>query len=171
MADDGDEDRIALLRFVERFALVLREAGMAPMPARVLAYALADDADRYTAGDLAQGLGVSPAAISGAVRQLVQVGLLVREREPGTRSDLYVLDDRDLWSRFMTAELGSLQRFEEAVTGGLEVLGTERPGGRRLAETRDFMAFLHRELTEALARWPAERDRLAADRDGEPVPR
>ncbi len=71
----------------------------------------------------------------------------------------------------MTAELGSLQRFEEAVTGGLEVLGTERPGGRRLAETRDFMAFLHRELTEALARWPAERDRLAADRDGEPVPR
>ncbi len=171
MTDVEDGERIALLRFVERFALVLREAGMAPMPARVLAFALADDADRYTAGDLARGLGVSPAAISGAVRQLVQVGLLVREREPGTRSDLYVLDDRDLWSRFMTAELTSLRRFEEAVAGGLEVLGTQRPGGRRLAETRDFMAFLRRELTDALARWPAERDRLAADRDGAPVAR
>ncbi len=171
MADVEDGERIVLLRFVERFALVLREAGMAPMPARVLAYALADDADRYTAGDLARGLGVSPAAISGAVRQLVQVGLLGREREPGTRSDLYVLDDRDLWSRFMTAELTSLHRFEEAVAGGLEVLGTERPGGRRLAETRDFMAFLHRELTDALDRWPAERDRLSAERDGTPVPR
>ena len=168
---DVEDDRMALLRFVERFGLVLREAGMAPMPARVLAYALADDADHYTAGDLARGLGVSPAAISGAVRQLVQVGLLVREREPGTRSDLYVLDDRDLWSRFMTAELASLRRFEEAVAGGVELLGTERPGGRRLAETRDFMAFLHQELVDALARWPAERDRLSAERDGASVPR
>jgi DNA-binding transcriptional regulator GbsR (MarR family) len=161
-----DDERMALRRFVEHFALVLREAGMTPMPARVLAYALADDADRYTAGDLARGLDVSPAAISGAVRQLVQVGLLIRRREPGTRSDLYVLDDRDLWSRFMAAELESLQRFEEAVAEGVELLGAQRPGGRRLAETRDFMAFLRTELTDAVARWPAERDRRAADRDG-----
>jgi DNA-binding transcriptional ArsR family regulator len=159
-----DDERRTLLRFVERFALVLRESGMPPMPARVLAFALADDADRYTAGELARGLEVSPAAISGAVRQLVQWGLLSREREPGTRSDLYVLDDRDLWSRFMTSELQALGRFEEAVGEGVELLGVERPGGRRLAETRDFMAFLRAELTDAVARWPAERDRRAAGR-------
>ncbi len=162
---DVDDDRMALLRFVERFALVLREAGMAPMPARVLAYALADDADRYTAGDLARGLGVSPAAISGAVRQLVQVGLLVREREPGTRSDLYVLDDRDLWSRFIQVELTQLRRFEEVLETGVGDLGTERPGGRRLAETRTFFMFLGRALQDAVDRWPAERARLTTDRD------
>jgi hypothetical protein len=162
VADDGE--RLTLLRFVERFALVLREAGMAPMPARVLAYALADDADSYTAGDLARGLGVSPAAISGAVRYLVQVGFFAREREPGTRSDLYVLDDRDLWSRFMSAELHSLRRFGETVAEGVAALGADRPGGRRLAETCDFMTFLHAELSDAVRRWPAERDRLAAGR-------
>jgi DNA-binding transcriptional regulator GbsR (MarR family) len=156
-----DEERAVLLRFVERFALVLRDSGMSPMPARVLAYALADDADRYTATELAEGLQVSPAAISGAVRQLVQLGLLIREREPGTRSDLYVLDDSDLWSRFMASELAALRRFEDAVASGVQALGTERPGGRRLAETRDFMAFLHRELTAAVERWPAERERLS----------
>ena len=161
---DDDGEQIILLRFVERFALVLREAGMPPMPARVLAYALADDADRYTAGDLARGLDVSPAAISGAVRQLVQFGLLTREREPGTRSDLYVLDDRDLFSRFMSSELATLQRFEDAVADGVDLLGLDRPGGRRLAETRDFMAFLRAELTDAVARWPAERERRAAAR-------
>ena len=161
---DDDGEQIILLRFVERFALVLREAGMQPMPARVLAYALADDADRYTAGDLARGLAVSPAAISGAVRQLVQFGLLTREREPGTRSDLYVLDDRDLFSRFMSSELATLQRFEDAVADGVDLLGLDRPGGRRLAETRDFMAFLRAELTDAVARWPAERERRAAAR-------
>lgn len=161
-----DDERLVLLRFVERFALVLRDAGMPPMPARVLAYALADDADRYTAGELAQGLDVSPAAISGAVRQLVQWGVLVREREPGTRSDLYVLDDRDLWSRFMATELDALRRFEETITAGIASLGTGRPGGRRLAETRDFMAFLRAELADAIARWPAERDRRAGAREG-----
>jgi hypothetical protein len=50
------------------------------------------------------------------------------------------------------------------VARGVEALGADRPGGRRLAETRDFMAFLHAELTDALRRWPAERDRLAAGR-------
>jgi predicted transcriptional regulator len=163
-AGRGDAERAALLRFVERFALVLRESGMSPMPARVLAYALADDADRYTATDLAEGLRVSPAAISGAVRQLVQLGLLAREREPGTRSDLYVLDDSDLWSRFMASELSALRQFEDAVASGVQALGTDRPGGRRLAATRDFMAFLHRELSAAVARWPAERDRLSGER-------
>jgi DNA-binding transcriptional regulator GbsR (MarR family) len=164
VAEGADDERIALLRFVERFALTLREAGLAPRPARVLAYALADDADRYTAGDLARGLGVSPAAISGAVRYLVQVGFFVREREPGTRSDLYVLDDADLWSRFVSAEMASLDRFVQEIDRGIAALGVERPGGRRLAETRDFMAFLRAEMTGVIARWPAERERLAAGR-------
>ena len=159
--DAAQAERTTLLRFVERFALVLRESGMAPMPARVFAYALADDADRYTAAELAEGLQVSPAAISGAVRQLVQIGFLVREREPGTRSDLYVLDDENLWTRFSGAEVAALQRFEDVVAAGVELIGVERPGGRRLAETREFLAFLHEVLEDAVARWPEERTRRA----------
>ena len=166
---DGDDERTRLLRFVERFAMVLRDAGMAPMAARVLAYALADDADRYTAGDLAEGLQVSPAAISGAVRQLVQFGLLTREREPGTRSDLYVLDDRDLWSRVVSSEMAVLSRFEDTLVAGIEAIGLERPGGRRLAETQEFFAFLREELAGLLARWPEERERRLGHWD-EPLP-
>ncbi|MGY1836592.1 GbsR/MarR family transcriptional regulator [Blastococcus sp. SYSU DS0510] len=159
VAENTDAERATLLRFVERFALVLRESGMQPMPARVFAYALADDADRYTAAELAEGLQVSPAAISGAVRQLVQIGFLVREREPGTRSDLYVLDDAHLWTRFVSAELQALQRFQDVVGSGIDLLGTDRPGGRRLAETREFLAFLHEVLADAVTRWPEERER------------
>ncbi|WP_236832779.1 GbsR/MarR family transcriptional regulator [Blastococcus sp. KM273128] len=159
VAENTDAERAALLRFVERFALVLRESGMQPMPARVFAYALADDADRYTAAELADGLQVSPAAISGAVRQLVQIGFLVREREPGTRSDLYVLDDGQLWTRFVTAELQALRRFEDVVAAGIEQLGADRPGGRRLVETQEFFAFLGEVLADAVTRWPEERER------------
>ena len=162
---DPATERAVLLRFVERFALVLRESGMQPMPARVFAYALADDADRYTAGELATGLQVSPAAISGAVRQLLQWGFFAREREPGTRSDLYVLDDRNLWSRFVGTELAMLERMENTIAAGVEAIGLDRPGGRRLAETQEFFAFLREELAGIIARWPAERERrLGASR-------
>ncbi|HSK26021.1 MAG TPA: MarR family transcriptional regulator [Jiangellales bacterium] len=165
MGEPGEE-REVLLQFVERFALVLRESGMSPMPARVFAYALADDADRYTAAELAEGLGVSLAAISGAVRQLVQIGLLSREREPGTRSDLYVLDDRDLWSRFYTARTGLLEVYERTMADGVAVLGADQPGGRRLEESREFFAFLLAEIPPMLERWRAHRQRLYGDQRG-----
>ena len=75
-----------------------------------------------------------------------------------------MLDDRDLWSRFMSAELTSLDRFVQVIDGGVRVLGADRPGGRRVAETRDLMAFLRTEMADVIARWPAERERRAAGR-------
>ena len=73
----------SLFQAVERFGQALEGSGMPRMPARVFAYVLAEDSDRYTAAQLAEGLQVSPAAISGAVRYLVDTGLLIRERAPG----------------------------------------------------------------------------------------
>lgn len=152
------EDR--LLRFVERLALVFAESGIPRMPARVFAYVLADDADRYTAGELATGLRVSPAAISGAVRYLVQVGLLGREREPGTRSDVYRIYDDDIWSRIFLPRTELLDRWVAAAAEGVESLGTDRPGGRRLEETREFFAFLRADLPKMMQRWQEHRRTL-----------
>lgn len=153
--DTTYDDR--LLRFVERFALVFTESGVPRMPARVFAYVLADDADRYTAGELAAGLRVSPAAISGAVRYLVQVGLLGREREPGTRSDVYRIYDEDIWSRIYSQRTPLLEHYEAAAADGVKTLGLDRPGGRRLEETRAFFAFLRADMPQLLQRWQEHR--------------
>lgn len=154
----GHEDR--LLRFVERFALVFTESGVPRMPARVFAYVLADDADRYTAAELAAGLRVSPAAISGAVRYLVQAGLLGKEREPGTRSDVYRIYDDDIWTRIYSGRTGLLDHYVEAAADGVRTLGVDRPGGRRLEETREFFAFLRADLPQTMERWQAHRRSL-----------
>ncbi|MGF1663778.1 MAG: GbsR/MarR family transcriptional regulator [Kineosporiaceae bacterium] len=146
----------ALLRYVERFALVLREMGMSPMTARVLAYTLAEDSDRYTAADLAAALRASPAAISGAVRYLVQVRLLEREREPGTRSDLYVLRD-DAWLRLMTWRLDTLDVLRDLLSDGARAVGPDSPGGRRLAESAEFMAFFRQGLEHLVEEWREKR--------------
>jgi DNA-binding transcriptional regulator GbsR (MarR family) len=153
--DDGYQ--LELLRFVERFALVFTASGIPRMPARVFAYVLADDAETYTAAQLADGLRVSPAAISQAVRYLVQVGLLGREREPGSRSDVYRIYDEDVWSRIYSGQTEVLTRFEEAAAEGVAVLGLDRQGGRRLEETRRFFAFMREELPRSLERWQDQR--------------
>ena len=83
-------------RFIERFALVLAEAGMARMPARVFSALIVKDDGKMTAGEIADTVRVSPAAVSGAVRYLMQVELIVRRRDPGERRDHYEVTD-DMW--------------------------------------------------------------------------
>ena len=156
-ATSTDHDREEVLRFVERFAIVLASAGMARMPARVFAYALIDDADRYTATDLAEALRVSPAAISISVRDLVNAGLLGKQREPGDRTDTYVLHDEDIWSEIYLNREGLLEQFERLAAEGIELVGRGRPGGRRLAETAAYFAFMRKEMPELVERWRKHR--------------
>lgn len=155
-----DADEEAVLRFVEQFALVLVEAGIPRMPARVFAYVLAVDADRHTAAELAAGLRVSPAAISGAVRYLVQVGLLGKEREPGSRSDHYRVYDQDIWSTIIRQQDPVLKRTEDVLARGLGLLDETRPGGRRVRETLEFYRFIRSDLKALLDRWSEHRRHL-----------
>lgn len=166
---DGPQDEHErLLRYVERFAMVLSDSGLPRMPARVFAYVLADDSTRYTAGELAGALRVSPAAISGALRYLVQGGLLDREREPGSRSDSYAIPDVDVWSHVYVQRLDVLAAYETVSAEGVALLGLDRPGGRRLRETQAFMAFLRVEMPRLMQRWQQHRERLLTDPDAVP---
>jgi DNA-binding transcriptional regulator GbsR (MarR family) len=156
----GRRDREALLRFVERFALALTDIGLPRMPARVFAYVLADDADRYTAAELAEALQVSPAAISGAVRTLVQTRLLGREREPGARVDTYRVYDEDVWGTITTQREQMIEPFERLAAEGEALLGPDTPGGRRMRETQEFYAFMRRRLPETMKEWQEYRRTL-----------
>jgi DNA-binding transcriptional regulator GbsR (MarR family) len=168
-ADDTQtRDHDELLRFVERFAMVLAESGIPRMPARVFAYVLAEDAERYTAAELAGGLRVSLAAISGAVRYLLQVGLLTKEREPGSRSDHYRIFDEDIWGTIISQRLHVLQIYEDAAAEGVKLLKAGSAGARRMRETQEFYAFLRREQPKMMERWREHRRTLFAEIDAEP---
>jgi DNA-binding transcriptional regulator GbsR (MarR family) len=153
-AAEPDGDGLAdLLRYVERFALVMRESGMPPMPARVFAYVLATDPDRHTAADLAEGLRASPAAISGAVRYLVQVGLLARDRKPGTHGGVYYLPNDDIWYYMYSTQLERLRRYRDVAEEGIAIVGADTAAGRRLRMTSEFFDFLNREYPAVMERW------------------
>jgi len=155
-ADDHDD----LLRAVERVAALMAESGLPMMAARVFAYALADDGDRYSAAELAAALRVSPAAISGAVRYLLTTRLLLKEREPGTRADLYRIQDDDVWSAIMLARVPLLEAWEQAVADAAAQIGPGHRGTRRLLETKEFFRFTREETYGLVERWRAHRRTL-----------
>jgi DNA-binding MarR family transcriptional regulator len=162
---DGSEERDAdegVLRFVERFAMLLADAGMPRMAARVFALLLADDDARMTAGRLASTLRVSPAAVSGAVRYLTQAGLTERRRDPGARTDHYTLAGPDVWADMFEYRFALTTGWEQALAEGAALLGDDRPGGRRLRESQAFLAFLRHEMPGLLDRWRAEKQALVA---------
>src|SRR5262245_47418683 len=89
----GPRDEEGVRQFVEHMAMMLTEWGFPRMPARVLGSMMTADEDSLTAADLAERLGVSPAAISGAVRYLTHIGLISRVPVAGSRRDRYRLPD------------------------------------------------------------------------------
>jgi DNA-binding transcriptional regulator GbsR (MarR family) len=163
MTDDGDtgarrnQDEAAVVRFVEHFAQLLVEGGMARMPARVFARLLVSDEGRLTAAELAELLHASPAAISGAIRYLEQVDLATRRRRPGSRRDFYEIRGLDIWYEAMARRDQLLNRWIEGLAEGLDALGTDTPGWQRVAETREFMMFVAKELPDLLERWREHR--------------
>jgi DNA-binding transcriptional regulator GbsR (MarR family) len=153
--DEGRDDE-AVRRFIERFALTLAESGMARMPARVFAAILTADDGRCTAAELAGLLGVSPAAISGAVRYLTQLRLVRREREPGQRRDHYRISS-DTWYEAITRREEMVARWEQDLQEGIKAVGPDTPAGARLEETRAFFEFLREELAQVMAKWQQRR--------------
>lgn len=141
-----------MARFVERFGAMLEEGGVPRMPARVFSALLATDSGRLTAAELAEQLQISPAAVSGAVRYLIGVRLVNREREPGSRRDVYALHS-DLWYEAIVRREPLLMRWEEQMAEGVEAVGADTPAGQRLTHTAEFFRFLQVEMEAMLARW------------------
>lgn len=158
-APQPDVDLADVSGFVERFAATLEDAGFARMAARVFATLLATDSGRLTASELAERLQASPAAISGAVRYLMQVNLARRERQPGTRRVVYRVHD-DAWYEALVRRDEMLARWARDLRDGAELLGPDTPAGQRLEEMIAFIDFTQEELPSLIARWHKRRAEL-----------
>lgn len=150
-AQEG-RDGAAVRQFVEHFASLLADSGMPGMPARIFVALLTADTSRLTAEELAGLLRVSPAAVSGGVRYLVQVGLVSRETEPGSRRHVYRMPE-NVWHEVLRVRDRIMMRWADTMRGGAEVLGRGTPAGARLAESALYFEFVSKELPALLDRW------------------
>ena len=143
---------------VERLGRALEDNGVPRMPARVFAYLLAEDRDHCTAAELAAALQVSPAAISGAVRYLIHNGLIIKERRPSARGDLYRLADGDVWGTMITARLPQLDHYLTSLDKAVALLEPGSPGRARFEETRDCFALAREGIADLAERWARHHD-------------
>jgi DNA-binding transcriptional regulator GbsR (MarR family) len=142
--------------FVERYAADLESAGIPRLPARVFVTLLVEDDGYLSAAELAERLDISPAAVSGAVRYLIQVQLVRREREPRSRRDRYRITE-DAWYEAAVSREGTLEQWSRTLAAGVRALGSRTPAGARMRETQEFVEFLRQELPGLLARWRRRR--------------
>lgn len=156
----GDSYDEAVSRFVERFAAELTEAGMQRMASRVFACLLASETGCLNSAELSERLSISPAAVSGAVRYLSQMRLVIRERQPGSRREGYRVH-ADTWYEAISHRDAIVLRWISTFLEGAEALGPDTPAGRRISETVEFFRFMDIELRQMMERWTEHRKRLS----------
>ena len=154
MDEQGDRDEEGVRHFVEHMAMLFADWGFPRMAARVLMVLTASDEPTLSAGELAGRLGVSPAAISGAVRYLIQIGMAVREPTPGSRRDHYRLAD-SAWYEASVTKMTIFKAVADLTAEGAAALDPASPAGARIAEMRDYFQFVEQELPSLLDKWTA----------------
>lgn len=154
MTPAPERDPEAIGQFIERFAGILFESGVPRMPARVFVALLAADPAELTAAELAGTLRVSPAAVSGAVRYLIQVGLVGSAGEPGSRRLRYSVPP-DVWQHLLSIRNTMMARWADTLRDGARALGPDSPAGQRIGESARFFDFVAAELPGVLDRWDA----------------
>ena len=145
-------DGVAVARFVEDLASALTEMGVPRMPARVFAALLTTDSGRLTAAELAAQLQISPAAVSGAVRYLVQIGMARRESEPGSRRHYYRAPN-NVWDEVIGIRDHLMSRWTGVLREGVGILGADTPAGERVADSVRFFEFVSSELPQVIRKW------------------
>jgi predicted transcriptional regulator len=145
-------DEGAVKAFIERYAAVLTESGFPRMPARIFVALLASERGRLTAAELAEILHSSPAAISGGVRFLTQNFLATREREHGSRRDVYVVHDDALMESTVN-RTPLVARWATQLREGLTAVGPDTAAGRRVKMNLAFAEFVIDEMDGMVKRW------------------
>jgi len=146
-------DDEAVRRFVEHTAMTFADWGFPRMAARVMMMLMAADETSLTAAEIAERLQISPAAVSGAVRYLQQLGLVVKEPVPGSRRDIYRLRD-DAWYQGSIIKGGIFAVIVKLAAEGVEAAGgRDTVAGERIGQMADFYEFIQSELGGLLARW------------------
>ncbi|MGN8025273.1 GbsR/MarR family transcriptional regulator [Microbacterium sp. 22242] len=140
----------------ESAAAMITAVGFPRMPGRVMMALIAAPAEGYTAAELADRLGVSAAAVSGAVRYLQTLHVVHRVSRADQRRDRYIIVE-DTWYAMMTNNSPIYDRMATHIDAiGAE--HTDDPIARtRATEMAEFFRFMARRMPELVDEWETYR--------------
>jgi hypothetical protein len=151
-------------QYVEEFGTVATGMGLPPAYAKLMGWLIICDPPRQSVSEIADALGQSKGSVSTGARLLENTGLIRRVAFPGRRGTFYELDPEALIR--VTEEGLNFRTFRDLLDRGLRLLGDEHgPRAERLRRTRDFYAFIEREVPKLMARF-REQDTSNDGNDG-----
>ncbi|WP_136056984.1 helix-turn-helix domain-containing protein [Microbacterium sp. K24] len=167
MADDERADAEAsdsgahrAIQPAEQAAAMLTAAGMSRMPARVMMALVAAPDGGYTAAQIGDRLGVSAAAVSGAVRYLQQLHFIQRRSSPGDRRDRYEF----VHDTFASSMAGNVPVYT-SLAGYIDDIAAQHgddPGAQdRAVELAEFFRYLATRMPQIVEEWRAQRRDIA----------
>lgn len=141
-------------RWAEEAAAVLGGLGMPPAYAKVLGWLLICDPPAQTATQIAQALHLSKGSVSTGIRYLDRIGLARRTAMPGRRGIFWEMPPDAFLNAAVADSYGVARRLMDR---GVEALGgPDSPRAQRLRVTRDFYAFIEREVPKLVERFRTE---------------
>ncbi|MES2170340.1 MAG: MarR family transcriptional regulator [Actinomycetota bacterium] len=146
----------AVDEYAEQLAATLAAAGFPRMSARVMMALMVTESGKATAEELMERLGVSAAAISGAVRFLQGMAIVRRHSIPGTRRHQYELADHP-WYDATSSQGGLYTRLIGLSERGLAAMPEGSAIAARTAEMVDYFTFVRERLPQLSAEWLANR--------------
>lgn len=157
--DDGKVREFAAA-FGEHMAADHQSSAMA---GRALGFLLVAQPAERTIDELAAGLQVSRGAISMAMKDLLQLGLIEKTTRPRDRRRYYCLR-RNVWARLYLDQRANVRDHLEMAERGLDLL-KDRPleAKRPLIEMAAFFTFLSDVVPEFIDEWEKRSPKIIAD--------
>jgi hypothetical protein len=158
---------------VEEFGLLHAQMGGTRMTGRISGWLLLCDPPVQSLTEIAEGLGVSKAAVSGAARLLLQSRIVERVGEPGQRGDFYRALPADPEGILPLDHVRTMHRLIErglaTVAGGDQ----SRSNYALMRDLLEFTGFIEAEMPALLERWREHRANASPSEDagaGDPSP-
>jgi hypothetical protein len=143
--------------FAEQMAATLASAGFPRMAARVMMALMVTESGRLTADELMDRLGVSAAAVSGAVRFLQSLTIIRRRTIPGTRRHQYELPEHP-WYDAASAQGPLYTQLIGLSEKGLTAMPDGSNVAHRTSEMVDYFRFLRERMPQLGEEWRASRE-------------
>ncbi|MCX6363231.1 MAG: MarR family transcriptional regulator [Actinobacteria bacterium] len=140
-------------RLVEEFGLLYEQMGGTRMGGRVSGYLLMCDPPVQSLTRIAEALGVSKAAVSGAVRSLLQLGVVERVSEPGRRGDSYRALPGQMDTMLGLNHVRTLHALLDRGLASVADRDQTHSNYALMSDLRRFSAFLETEIPGVIERW------------------
>lgn len=72
--------------------------------------------------------------------------MLSKERDPGGWTDLFRVYDDDVWAAISRQRAPMMERWADTIGDGVELVGRDTRGGRRLRQSPAYLPFMSTRL-------------------------